>query len=678
MDIVSAAVLCSQGAATAPAAAGAALAPMAVSLPTHQQHVHEQQVASFCNSAPQPNASKASVPLASEAPVKARLMHPISAPADGAPSVRPMEDDPAVLLHRRLSLISIQHAPAPELTPVAEESDEEAEETAVRSNTQEAAASRSYTPGVVSAASKHHHHHHGHQALQSKLAVEALGVLRANDLGGYTIPATGLYPYQWNWDSALVAMGWSTVDESRAWEELDKLFSAQWGDGMVPHIVFHKASPSYFPGPEIWGYADKPMKSTGITQPPIAATAVRRILENQLSCGSVKSGEGVDDWDCRPVLLLGGGLEAGSDVETGSTCSTSYCRSPHSRTGDSEDGQLDSESWARAAELFPKLMSYHRWFYAARDPESKGLVATLHPWETGMDNSPAWDVPLANVPVDDIPPYTRRDLGHVDAAMRPHQSEYDRYLTLLYRFRAADYDPEKLYWLSPFRVTDVCTNSLLHRANLDLRWLAVQLNHLDCVAEIDGWLARSQASFDTLWDEEAGIFKSKDQLTGELLGSATSGGFLPLFARTASPEQAARLAETLTSWLDAVKYGVPSLDPLDPRFEGLRYWRGPVWAIVNYMVVDGLTHYGYMELASRIESDTLGLVQTAGLYEYYDPVTGRGAGGNNFSWTAAMVLSWLEKGNGAPEAPVGSDVGSVARSFSGQSDEFPLAGALTT
>ncbi len=36
---------------------------------------------------------------------------------------------------------------------------------------------------------------------------QARDILRANDRGGYTIPTAGLYPYQWNWDSAFAAWG---------------------------------------------------------------------------------------------------------------------------------------------------------------------------------------------------------------------------------------------------------------------------------------------------------------------------------------------------------------------------------------------------------------------------------------------------------------------------------------
>ncbi len=32
-------------------------------------------------------------------------------------------------------------------------------------------------------------------------------ILIAHDRGGYSVPTHGLYPYQWNWDSAFAAFG---------------------------------------------------------------------------------------------------------------------------------------------------------------------------------------------------------------------------------------------------------------------------------------------------------------------------------------------------------------------------------------------------------------------------------------------------------------------------------------
>ena len=52
-------------------------------------------------------------------------------------------------------------------------------------------------------------------------------------------------------------------------------------------------------------------------------------------------------------------------------------------------------------------------------PRGTGLVAVLHSWETGSDNSPAWDAALARVPTTTSTPIRRKDTSHVEAVMRP-------------------------------------------------------------------------------------------------------------------------------------------------------------------------------------------------------------------------------------------------------------------
>ena len=80
----------------------------------------------------------------------------------------------------------------------------------------------------------------------------------------------------------------------------------------------------------------------------------------------------------------------------------------------------------------------------------------------------------------------------------------------------------------------------------------------------------------------------------------------------------------------------------DPRFEPKRYWRGPVWLIVNYLVADGLARCGLADAAEAVHRDSLKLIE-GGFAEYYDPVTGEGLGGGNFTWTAAMVVELVRK-----------------------------------
>src|SRR5829696_5123697 len=106
---------------------------------------------------------------------------------------------------------------------------------------------------------------------------QAISVLRHNDAGIFTKPG----PHQWNWDSALIALGLSHFDLPRAQTEIRALLSGQWRDGMVPSVVYHSAPSDYFPTPAFWQIENSPsaprVPTTGITQPPLLATVVRLI-----------------------------------------------------------------------------------------------------------------------------------------------------------------------------------------------------------------------------------------------------------------------------------------------------------------------------------------------------------------------------------------------------------------
>ena len=405
-------------------------------------------------------------------------------------------------------------------------------------------------------------------------------VLRANDRGGYTVPTDRLYPFQWNWDSGFVAMGWATFDESRAFQEIERLLEGQWDSGLVPQIVFHAPSDDYFPGPDVWGTTHAPPTS-GITQPPILAVAVRHI------------------WD----------------------------RAKDRASAD-----------ARTAAIYPKLLAYHRWWERARDPERTGLVTTLHPWETGMDNSPAWDAALARVPTQTVTPIRRRDTSHVDASMRPRGEEYQRFIHLVDCFRDAGWNDAKMLHVSPFRVADIATNSILLRAERDLLALAGRFGSAAEQSEITARIDRMERAIGGLWHETRGIFVCRDLITGTAIDVATSAGLLPLFGGGVSPEQVKTLVGTLQRWRQLVPHLVPSTAPDDPRFEPRRYWRGPIWAVVNWMIAEGLSDCGESALAQTIRTDTKALIDAGGFSEYFDPLTGEGIGGGRFSWTAAIWL----------------------------------------
>jgi hypothetical protein len=208
------------------------------------------------------------------------------------------------------------------------------------------------------------------------LAERALAVLRANDSGDFFRPGA-LYPFQWNWDSALIALGLARVDPGRARKEVRSLLRGQWADGMVPHIVYHVPAPDYSPGPELWGCASAAgVPTSGITQPPVLATAVRALHE------------------------------AAPDPEF-------------------------------LAEVVPALERWHRWLHAERRVD--GLVAIVHPWEAS-DDSPRFDEALRRLEVDGSAP-ERTDRRELAGDERPTDADYLRYLSLVEWLRAREYRP---------------------------------------------------------------------------------------------------------------------------------------------------------------------------------------------------------------------------------------------
>jgi hypothetical protein len=70
------------------------------------------------------------------------------------------------------------------------------------------------------------------------VSARATVVLEANWRTSHTVPASGLYPHQWSWDSSFIAIGLSLVSPRRAGQEMDALFAGQWRDGRLPQIIF--------------------------------------------------------------------------------------------------------------------------------------------------------------------------------------------------------------------------------------------------------------------------------------------------------------------------------------------------------------------------------------------------------------------------------------------------------
>jgi hypothetical protein len=423
---------------------------------------------------------------------------------------------------------------------------------------------------------------------------QAKKILDNNWTGSYTRPSPRLYPHQWSWDSAFIAMGYAHYAPRRAMIELRSLFAHQWDNGMVPQIVFNtQALGHYFPEPDFW-QTPGGRPTSGITMPPLHATAAWHIYEHA--------------------------------------------------------GRRQGAAREFLQEMFPRLVASHRYLYQQRDPEGSGLVYIRHPWESGLDNSPSWDQPLARMEVDkgELPPYQRRDLGHgVPAEQRPSDGHYDRYVYLVDLFRRLAYDESSIRRECPFLIQDVLFNSILCRANRDLMDIGQEIGA--DVGQVRQWLEQTISAIrERLWSPERRQFDPYDLVARRLLPTATAASFMPLFAAAASQEQAGALYEKA----DSVSFcglhqgncfTIPNYDMSRDDFDSQNYWRGPVWININWMLSQGMKSYGFREKADSMKKDMTQLPVRFGFYEYFDSISGTGYGSDSFSWTAALFIDLVQE-----------------------------------
>src|SRR5918998_4868559 len=429
------------------------------------------------------------------------------------------------------------------------------------------------------------------QKADEQLVQQAKLVLDFNWNGEYTQPGPRLYPHQWSWDSALIAIGYAHFYQDRAMQELSHLFESQWKNGLLPQIVFNPRFGEYFPGIDFWHAERSPnaprdRKTSGVIQPPIHATAMLYVYRHAK-----------DEATAKEFLEYN----------------------------------------------FPKLKAWHEYLHRERDPEGEGLVYIRHPWESGMDNSPMWDSIMERLQLrpDQIPKYKRADMHFVVAGDRPLDAAYDRFAYLVKRFSDRDYDEARIREECPFLVQDVLFNMLLCQSDRDLAEIARILG--ENPLPLEERAERTESAINgKLWDEQHGIYLDLDVASGLPLQVYIAANFVPLYAGIPDEGRARSMVDSLENTgfglSDESIMPVPSYDRYGFAFFPTRYWRGPVWANINWFLMRGLERYGYERQAKRLQNTIVSLCTEQGFYEYYDPTTGFGHGSDLFSWTAALFL----------------------------------------
>lgn len=461
-----------------------------------------------------------------------------------------------------------------------------------------------------------------HKELEEDAVDAAARVLNSNWTGRHTVPATGLYPHQWSWDSAFVTIGTRHREPARARAELVALLDAQWADGRVPQIVYDVGrDDDYAPGPGFWASVPGPRPTASGTDVGTGTTA----QAGRATSGLVQP----------PVHAWAAWLV--------------HCADP---AGSAREGFL--------ARVYPRLARWHEYLHGPR-AGGVGLPVAKHPWETGTDNSPLWDAALERVPPRSRTPVRRPDLRHAGSGERPGSRDYRRYYRLAETYRDAGCADDV-----PVGFAMVCPlfSTLLAVSELALSRMVAALPDGGRGAGAHGssaahgasgahqaTAARVAAAMDEhLWDDELGLYVALDDTTGRTVRRATVNGLVPLLLAEgpaqAGPavlaaDRAERLLAALTGpgFLGGGPY-LPSTSRQDPAFDPALYWRGPAWFNMSWLLLRAVRPLGHDDLAARLR-EHFALAVPEGFPEYTDPDTGTGRGTRQFSWTAALTLDTL-------------------------------------
>ena len=141
-----------------------------------------------------------------------------------------------------------------------------------------------------------------------------------------------------------------------------------------------------------------------------------------------------------------------------------------------------------------------------------------------------------------------------------------------------------------------------------------------------------QSKLNDLWDDKAGIYKNKVLTDGSLSNRISPTSFFPLLCNgAASPAQVERLVHDhlLNEQEFWGEWVIPTIARNDPAYPEQKYWRGKIWAPINFLVYLCLRRSGSTTVASMLAEKSSQLFlrewcEKGHVHENYSADTGLG------------------------------------------------------
>lgn len=162
-------------------------------------------------------------------------------------------------------------------------------------------------------------------------------------------------------------------------------------------------------------------------------------------------------------------------------------------------------------------------------------------------------------------------------------------------------------------------------------------------------LLKAEGGLESLWDEENGFYYNRRMDTGEFSRRISPTNFYALFSSHIAPERIKRISkehyfneeEFYSEWM------LPSIAKNDPAYFDQEYWRGRVWAPLNFLVYLAFAKRGMTEEKRDLAEKSRSIfmkewTEHRHVHENYNSITGEGCDRNTsdkfYHWGALLCM----------------------------------------